>query len=161
MKMNLEKLVSELAATLKAKQAMLATAESCTGGWVSEVITSLPGSSHWFDRGFVVYTNAAKREVLGVKTDTLVRFGTVSEQTARAMAEGVLANSRAQYSLAVTGIAGPGGGTPEKPVGTVWIAWAGLKKDSKVNKYQFEGDRKAVRAQAVETALRGIRDFIG
>ncbi len=140
---------------------MLATAESCTGGWVSEVITSLPGSSHWFDRGFVVYTNASKREVLGVKTDTLVHFGAVSEQTARAMAEGVLANSRAQYSLAITGIAGPGGGTPEKPVGTVWIAWAGLKKDSKVNKYQFEGDRKAVRAQAVEAALRGIRDFIG
>jgi len=159
--MNLEKLVTELAATLKAKQAMLATAESCTGGWASQVITSLPGSSHWFDRGFVVYTNASKREVLGVKTDTLVHFGAVSEQTARAMAEGVLANSRAQYSLAITGIAGPGGGTLEKPVGTVWIAWAGLKKDSKVTKYQFEGDRKAVRAQAVETALRGIRDFIG
>lgn len=159
--MNLEKLVNELAAALKAKQAMLATAESCTGGWVSEVITSLPGSSHWFDRGFVVYTNVAKREMLGVKTGTLARFGAVSEQTARAMAEGVLANSRAQYSLAITGIAGPGGGTPEKPVGTVWVAWAGLKNETRVNKYQFKGGRKAVRAQAVEVALRGIRDFIG
>jgi len=140
---------------------MLVTAESCTGGWVSQVITSSPGSSHWFDRGFVVYTNVAKREMLDVSTDVLARFGAVSEQTVRAMAEGALRHSRAQFSLAISGIAGPGGGTEEKPVGTVWFAWAGRNRETRTQKQQFSGDRQQVRAQAVETSLRGMLEFIG
>ncbi|MDH5648401.1 MAG: CinA family protein [Gammaproteobacteria bacterium] len=159
--MDLHSLIEELALALKSRQAMLVTAESCTGGWVSQVITSSPGSSHWFDRGFVVYTNVAKREMLDVSTDVLARFGAVSEQTVRAMAEGALRHSRAQFSLAISGIAGPGGGTEEKPVGTVWFAWAGRNRETRTQKQQFSGDRQQVRAQAVETSLRGMLEFIG
>lgn len=158
--MNLDNLVNNLAAVLKAKKAMLATAESCTGGWVSQVITSIAGSSHWFDRGFVVYTNVAKREMLGVDTALLARFGAVSEQVARAMAEGALKHSRAGYVLAITGVAGPGGGTAEKPVGTVWFAWTGHGQQTQTRKCRFDGDRQSVRAQAVETSLAGMIDFV-
>lgn len=140
---------------------MVVTAESCTGGWVGQVITSIPGSSHWYDRGFITYTNRSKREILGVSTDILARFGAVSEQTARAMAEGALANSRADVSLAITGIAGPGGGSEEKPVGTVCFAWAGKNREIRTERRQFDGDRTAVRRQAVEAALLGLSEFIG
>ncbi len=154
-------LLREVVHALKRQGLMLATAESCTGGWVAQVITSVAGSSEWFERGFVAYTNLAKREMLGVSTTTLSRYGAVSEQTARAMADGALTHSHAQVALAITGIAGPSGGTPEKPVGTVCFAWAGKKRDTLSRKHVFTGDREAVRRQAVVMALQGLLDFLG
>ena len=153
-------LIREVVHALKRQGLMLATAESCTGGWVAQVITSVAGSSEWFERGFVAYTNLAKREMLGVSTTTLSRYGAVSEQCARAMAEGALTHSHAQVALAITGIAGPSGGTPEKPVGTVCFAWATKKRDTISRKHVFIGDREAVRRQAVATALQGLLGFL-
>ena len=153
-------LIREVAHTLKRQGLMLATAESCTGGWVAQVITSVAGSSEWFERGFVAYTNLAKREMLGVSTTILSRYGAVSEQTARAMAEGALTHSHAQVALAITGIAGPSGGTPEKPVGTVCFAWAGKKRDTNSAKHLFTGDRESVRRQSVAMALQGLREYL-
>jgi nicotinamide-nucleotide amidase len=127
---------------------------------VAQVVTSVAGSSEWFDRGFVTYTNVSKRELLGVRTETLSRFGAVSEQAARDMAEGALAHSHAQVALAVTGVAGPSGGTPEKPVGTVCLAWAGKKRETRTAKRHFSGDREAVRRQSVAAALQGLLDFL-
>jgi len=145
---------------LKKQGLMLTTAESCTGGWMAQIVTSVSGSSEWFERGFVTYTNISKREMLGVKTTILSRHGAVSEPTARAMAEGALANSHAQVAVAITGIAGPSGGTPEKPVGTVCFAWAGKKRDTVSAKHLFSGDREGIRRQAVTTALQGLLDFL-
>jgi len=158
---QLEDLARQVGQALKRHGLMLATAESCTGGWVAQAVTSVTGSSEWFDRGFVTYTNIAKRELLGVKTATLTRHGAVSEPTARAMAEGALAHSHSQVALAITGVAGPTGGTPEKPVGTVCLAWAGKKRETKSARHIFSGDREAVRRQAVATALRGLLDYLG
>lgn len=158
--MDLEDLARKLGEVLKRAQAMVVTAESCTGGWVSQTLTSIPGSSHWFERGFVTYTNIAKREMLGVKTDILARFGAVSEKTARAMAEGALTHSRADYSLAITGIVGPSGGTPEKPVGTVCFAWSHRGGESTSATRHFSGDRQMVRQQAVAAVLQGLLDFL-
>lgn len=158
--MDLETLVRQVGHALKQHGLMLATAESCTGGGVAQAVTSVAGSSEWFDRGFVTYTNVSKRELLGVKTTTLSRFGAVSEQTARDMAEGALAHSHAQVALAITGIAGPSGGTPEKPVGTVCLAWAGKKRDTRTAKRHFSGDRESVRRQAAIAALQGLLDFL-
>ena len=152
--------VNAIGTKLKAKKEMLATAESCTGGWVGQVITSVPGTSHWFDRGFITYSNAAKREMLGVPTETLTRFGAVSEQTARAMAEGVLPNSQARYALSITGIAGPEGGTPEKPVGHVCFAWAGHNLETVSECVRFDGDRQQVRIQAVLHSLERMAEVI-
>jgi len=157
---ELKSLAQEVGRALKKRALVLATAESCTGGWVSQMVTSVPRSSTWFDRGFVTYTNAAKRELLEVKTETLARFGAVSEHSARAMAEGTLMHSQAQVSLSVTGIAGPGGGTPDKPVGTVCFAWAGKKRETESRCCRFEGERESVRRQAVAAALRGLVDYI-
>jgi len=134
------------------KQWMLATAESCTGGMIAAACTDLAGSSNWFERGFVTYSNAAKTELLGVDAGLIAQFGAVSEAVARAMAAGALAHSHAQVAVAVTGVAGPAGGSPEKPVGTVWFGWAtpaGLT--SEVN--HFAGDRAAVRHATVRHAL--------
>ena len=153
-------LLREVVHALKRQGLMLATAESCTGGWVAQVITSVAGSSEWFERGFVAYTNLAKREMLGVSTTTLSRYGAVSEQTARAMAEGALTHSHAQVALAITGIAGPSGGTPEKPVGTVCFAWAVKKRETISRKQVFSGDREAVRRQAVVKALQGLLEYL-
>ncbi len=139
---------------------LLATAESCTGGWIAQALTSVPGSSGWFDRGFVTYSNAAKCEMLGVDAALLARFGAVSAETARAMAEGALARARAQVALAVTGIAGPSGGAPEKPVGTVWFAWAGAGRKTLSRRHRFDGDRQAIRRQAVAAALEGLIEFL-
>lgn len=157
---ELEALARTAGELLEKRGHMLATAESCTGGWVAQAITSVAGSSKWFDRGFVTYSNMAKREMLGVKTAVLSRFGAVSEQTARAMAEGALGHSRAQVALAVTGIAGPSGGTPEKPVGTVCFAWAGAGRATVSRRLLFAGDRQAVRRQAVAAALAGLIEFL-
>ena len=138
----------------------LATAESCTGGWIAKVMTDIPGSSGWFDRGFVTYTNQAKQDMLGVQADTLQQHGAVSEQTVREMANGALCNSRAGVSVAVSGIAGPGGGSADKPVGTVWLAWA-AGSNIRTLRVHLSGDRGRVREQAVELALKGVLDIIG
>ena len=157
--MELETLAREVGHALKKHEFKLATAESCTGGGAAQLVTSVAGSSEWFDRGFVTYTNVSKREMLGVKTTTLSRFGAVSEQTAREMADGAIAHSHAQAALAITGIAGPGGGTPEKPVGTVCFAWAGKKRATRSVKHHFTGDREAVRRQSIAVALQGLLEF--
>ena len=136
---------------------MLVTAESCTGGWVAQAVTSVAGASAWFERGYVTYSNAAKRETLGVRKATLARHGAVSEPTAREMARGALQRSRGHGTIAVsvTGIAGPDGGSPGKPVGTVCFAWAqGRKIRSETRRYK--GGRRLVRRQSVIHALRGV-----
>lgn len=134
----------------------LVTAESCTGGWVAQSVTAIAGSSAWFDRGFVTYSNAAKQEMLGVPEATLSRHGAVSEATARAMAQGAIAHSRGDWAIAITGIAGPSGGTPDKPVGTVCFAWAQRDGGCEAQTCCFDGDRQAVREQSVIHALQGL-----
>ena len=133
-----------------------AVAESCTGGGLAFAITDVAGSSQWFDRGFVTYSNEAKEEMLAVPARVLSTDGAVSKATVCAMAQGVIARSDAQLSVAISGIAGPGGGSNEKPVGTVWIAWAGDKQPTRAEHYCFEGDRVAIRQQAIEAALEGL-----
>jgi len=157
---DLTALADQLGQELKRRRTTLATAESCTGGWLGAVITAIPGSSHWYDRGFITYTNAAKREMLGVKTEVLARFGAVSEPTARAMVEGALESSRADVAVAITGIAGPGGGSPEKPVGTVCLAWAERRKPVHVVTEHFHGDREAIRRAAIRSALDGLKELL-
>lgn len=152
-----EPAVRTLAAALLARRWRLATAESCTGGLVAAACTSVAGSSDWFERGFVTYSNEAKSELLDVPPALLAAHGAVSEEVARAMAQGALAHARAQLVLAVTGIAGPGGAVPGKPVGTVWLAWgsaAGLRAE----RLQLEGDRAAVRAASVAAALARLAE---
>lgn len=158
--MNQRQLAEQLGAALAQRKLVLTTAESCTGGWVAKAVTDIPGSSGWFDRGFVTYTNEAKQEMLGVKAATLEEFGAVSEQTAREMACGALAWSHAQISLAISGIAGPGGATVHKPVGTVWLAWCGTFFEVRSQVEHFRGDRDDVRQQAVISALVGTLDVL-
>lgn len=141
---------------LAARGLMLATAESCTGGWVSEAVTMVPGSSDWFERGFVTYTYISKREMLGVSPETLGQHGAVSEPTVREMAAGAVAHSHAQVAVAVSGTAGPGGGTPDKPVGTVCFAWLAPDGQLTSETRHFAGDREAVRKQSVVHALNGV-----
>ena len=150
------KLAATLGDALKARGWMLALAESCTGGGAGQVVTAVPGSSVWFDCGFVTYSNESKQEMLEVSDETLQIYGAVSEQTAREMALGALRHSRAQLSAAITGIAGPDGGTPEKPVGMVCLAWAGPDGLLHSETRHFSGNREEVRQQAVETALAGV-----
>jgi len=150
-------LVTMLANRLQQSGEKLACAESCTGGWIAKVLTDMPGSSAWFDRGFVTYSNEAKQEMLGVSAQTLGDHGAVSRETVLEMARGALVQSAAGSSVAVSGIAGPGGGTVDKPVGTVWIAWAGEGFAEAVCEH-FEGDRDAVRSAAVRAALQGLLD---
>ena len=155
--MLLEPLLMTLADALRARRWMLATAESCTGGLIAGACTEMAGSSEWFERGFVTYSNAAKSELLGVPASLIARHGAVSEPVARAMAAGALAHSHAQVSVAVTGIAGPGGGSLEKPVGTVWLGWQ-VKDAGFAQRCHFSGDRHAVRAATVMHALQGVLD---
>ncbi len=148
-----------LARLLLRQRWFLTTAESCTGGLIAAHCTELAGSSNWFERGFVTYSNAAKCELLGVDAALIDRRGAVSEAVARAMAVGALAHSRAQVAIAVTGVAGPAGGSAEKPVGTVWLAWAtpmGLISEVK----HFDGDRTAVRQATVQHALTRLTEFL-
>ena len=140
---------------LRKGRLLLATAESCTGGMVSAAITDISGSSACFERGFVTYSNQAKTEMIGVPPELIEKHGAVSEAVARAMAEGALRNSRAQLSLAITGVAGPGGGTPQKPVGTVSFAWTN-RVHTLCQTLVFKGDRRQIRVQATAHALRGI-----
>lgn len=153
---ELEDLSVAVGQALLERKLMLACAESCTGGWVSEVITAIGGSSQWFERGFVTYSNAAKQELLGVKADTLRQHGAVSEAVAGEMAAGALRRSHAQVALAISGVAGPSGGSPDKPVGTVCFAWVLRGGTPTAETQRFSGNREAVRRQSVVHALRGL-----
>ena len=153
---TLTTLATIVGARLKARGLRLATAESCTGGWVAGAVTAIAGSSEWFDRGFVTYSNDAKMEMLGVSAATLEAFGAVSEQTAGEMAAGALAHSHAQLALSITGVAGPGGGSAEKPVGMVCFGWAGEGGAPLVITRNFSGDRESVRRQSVICTLQGV-----
>lgn len=155
---ELRHLAERLGACMTAAGLRLTLAESCTGGWVAKVVTDIGGSSRWFDRGFVTYTNESKQQLLAVPEATIATQGAVSAATVAAMAHGALAQSGAQLSCAISGIAGPGGGTPDKPVGLVWFAWG--SRDGAIHTEQqiFAGDREAVRRQAVAHALRGLLD---
>jgi nicotinamide-nucleotide amidase len=152
-------LARQVGGALKAKGWKLVTAESCTGGWLAMAVTAVAGSSEWFERGYVTYSNDAKREELGVAEDTLRRHGAVSEQTAREMAAGALKKGRGQVALAITGVAGPSGGTPDKPVGMVCFAWTDGSKMTSVTRH-FAGDRESVRRQSVVHALERIRELL-
>lgn len=153
---TLYRLAARVGRRLKDKGLMVATAESCTGGWIGQAITMVPGSSEWFERGFVTYTYIAKREMLGVRPASLAKHGAVSEQVVREMAQGALLHSHAQVSVAVSGVAGPGGGSPGKPVGTVCFAWARNGKGVKVETRRFRGDRDQIRNRCVQHALKGV-----
>lgn len=164
---QLAELSEQVANTLKLAGIFLVTAESCTGGWLAKLMTDVVGSSHWFERGFVTYTNESKQEMLGVSPSIIEGHGAVSEATVRAMAQGALDKSHAQLSVAISGIAGPGGASPDKPVGTVWFAWGYRKADSASESFfidshhcLFEGDRDAVRRQAVIHAMQVILKLI-
>jgi nicotinamide-nucleotide amidase len=152
-------LAEQLGHKLKANGKKIATAESCTGGWIAQTITDVPGSSAWFDRGFITYSNAAKVQMLGVSPKTLEDYGAVSAETATEMAAGALAHSDADIAVAVTGIAGPDGGTAEKPVGTVFIAWADKNGVVKAVRKQFSGNRRQIREQTVRSAIEGVALF--
>lgn len=158
--MSLMQLAERVGEALERRGWMLVTAESCTGGGVSYAVTAVPGSSHWFERGFITYTNKAKQDLLGVSAGTLERHGAVSEQTVREMAEGALRHSRAQVALAVSGIAGPGGGSLEKPVGRVCLAWSVAGADTVTRSEQYMGGREQVREQAIAAALQGVLDVL-
>ena len=153
---DLAALSERLGNALRRRALTLATAESCTGGWAAQVVTHTAGSSEWFERGFVTYSNAAKTDMLGVSPATLAAHGAVSEETACAMAAGALANSNALISLAITGIAGPTGGSPGKPVGTVCFAWCHKGQVPAADTRRFVGDRETIRRQAVILALEGV-----
>jgi len=139
----------------------LAAAESCTGGGVAEAITRIPGSSRWFERGFVTYSNEAKQQMLGVSALAIELHGAVSAEVASQMALGALEHSAADASVAITGVAGPGGGTQAKPVGLVWFAWAHRHGKAQARAMRLPGDREAVRRQSVAVALQGLVDLLG
>ncbi|TAN56210.1 MAG: CinA family protein [Betaproteobacteria bacterium] len=155
----MHELAVRLGQRLKAADALLVTAESCTGGWVAQAVTSVSGASAWFERGFVTYSNAAKEELLGVPSATLERHGAVSEETAREMALGALRCSRGHVAVAVTGVAGPTGGTEAKPVGLVCFAWA-RRGETRSESRHFAGNRESIRRQSVERALQGVLDLL-
>jgi nicotinamide-nucleotide amidase len=155
----MENLAKEVGALLKKHRQVLVTAESCTGGWAAQAVTSIAGSSDWFERGFVTYSNDAKHELLNVSKDTLKNRGAVSEQTAREMALGALARSKGTLALAITGVAGPAGGSKEKPVGTVCLAWA-LGESVRSETRRFNGERESVRRQSVVRALEGVIELL-
>jgi nicotinamide-nucleotide amidase len=152
MESAIEKMVERLAAALLRKGERICTAESCTGGLIAKTFTDLAGSSDWFERGFVTYSNAAKSEMLAVPASVIADYGAVSEPVAAAMASGALRHSHAHYSIAVTGVAGPAGGSADKPVGTVWIAVASSEQQ-RARLYRFDGDREAVREATLRQAI--------
>lgn len=152
----LERLAQELGQRATAAGLRVATAESCTGGWIAKLITDIAGSSGWFERGYVTYSNEAKAEMLGVPREVLVSEGAVSEAVVRLMAEGALLRARADLAVAVSGVAGPGGGSANKPVGTVWFAWARRHHETIAEMVRFAGDRDAVRRASVAHAMSGL-----
>ena len=145
---------------LRAAHDALVTAESCTGGWIAKCLTDIAGSSDWFDSGMVVYSYEAKQALLGVRPQTLEQHGAVSRETVIEMVSGALVNSGASVAVAVTGIAGPGGGSADKPVGTVWVAWKRRGGYARAQAFQFDGDRAAVRRQTVDRALAGVAELL-
>lgn len=157
---DLRKLSFHLGKLLAERGWHIATAESCTGGGVAAAITSIAGSSAWFGYGLVTYSNEAKQQLLGVSPTTLKRWGAVSKETVTEMARGILALSSAEIAISVSGVAGPGGGTPEKPVGGIWFAWMSKTGTLVINHKQFDGDRQSVQQQAVLYALQGAADFL-
>ena len=156
----MEHIAKQLGEKLLARQYFLATAESCTGGLVAKLITDIPGSSSWFDRGFVTYTNQSKIDMLGVAAETLETYGAVSQQTVEEMANGAITHSKAQCSIAISGVAGPSGGSAEKPVGTVCIAWGVPGAPVKSGTFLFNGDREQIRFQAADKALSVLAEMI-
>ncbi|HWP94761.1 MAG TPA: CinA family protein [Gammaproteobacteria bacterium] len=157
---ELETLAREVGDRLRRAGLRLAVAESCTGGWLGKALTDIAGSSQWFERGFIVYSNKSKQDLLGVPAAVLLQHGAVSRETVYEMAEGVLRHSPADVTVAVTGIAGPDGGTPDKPVGTVWFAWLRRGGRPETRVCRFEGDREQVRRAAVAQALIGLIDLV-
>ena len=153
-------LAAEVAQALTQRNARMATAESCTGGWVAQLLTQIPGSSNWFDSGYVTYSNASKKRMLGVKEETLESKGAVSESVVVQMAEGALRNAEVDITVAISGVAGPDGGTDQKPVGTVWFAWAIRNQATVTCLSFFSGDRQSIREQAVEQALQGVLAYL-
>ncbi len=153
---ELHALAEDVGARLSAARQMLVTAESCTGGWIAKTVTDIAGSSEWFDCGLAVYSYEAKQALLGVRAETLEHLGAVSRETVIEMVSGALSHSGASVAVAVTGIAGPGGGTVDKPVGTVWIAWKRRGGYPRAEAFHFEGDREAVRRRTVAAALQGL-----
>ncbi|GKS70435.1 competence damage-inducible protein A [Nitrosomonas sp. PY1] len=149
-------LARRVGACLIQHELMLVTAESCTGGWLGQAVTSVPGSSSWYERGFITYSNLSKQEILGVQSATLAQYGAVSSQTAQEMVLGALNRSHAQIGVSITGIAGPDGGTIDKPVGMVCFAWTTKTGYVQQEIYHYLGGREAIRYQAVTTALNGI-----
>ena len=154
---ELMQLSEQVGLALKARGATVTTAESCTGGWVAKVITDIAGSSAWFERGFVTYSNEAKAQMIGVREETLAQHGAVSEPVVVEMAIGALKAARADYAVSISGIAGPDGGSAEKPVGTVWVAFASASGEGITRRECFSGDRDAVRRQATAYALQTLR----
>ena len=154
-------LAADVGETLRAQRQTLVTAESCTGGWIAKTVTDIAGSSEWFDCGIVAYSYEAKQALLGVNPSTLEAHGAVSRETAIEMVSGALVHSGAGMAIAVTGIAGPGGGTHDKPVGTVWIGWKRRGGYPRAEVFHFDGDREAVRRQTVAAALQGLRSLAG
>ena len=152
----LHALAEQVGTALQARHLMLATAESCTGGWIAKMVTDIPGCSSWFDCGIAAYSYEAKQALLGVRPETLTDHGAVSRETVMEMVSGALVTSGASIAVAVTGIAGPTGGMPGKPIGTVWIGWKRRGGYPKAELFHFEGDRDAVRRQTVAAALRGL-----
>lgn len=157
---DVTKLARRLGTLAKRRKVDVVTAESCTGGGVATAMTRISGSAKWFERGFVTYTNVAKKEMLGVRQDTLKKYGAVSEEVAIEMARGALKHSHAQISVSITGIAGPTGGVPGKPVGTVHFAWGVRNGPIQARRFRFDGDRVAVRLQSVYVAIQGLIDLL-
>jgi nicotinamide-nucleotide amidase len=157
---KLEKLAKELGEILIQRGFMLVSAESCTGGWIGQSVTSIPGSSNWYERGFITYSNNSKSEMLGVSHRSLEKYGAVSEQIATEMAAGAISSSHAQISVAVTGIAGPGGAMEGKPVGKICHSWAIKDGLARTSVCFLEGDRESIRKQAVAIALQGTIDLL-
>jgi nicotinamide-nucleotide amidase len=152
---NLTAITQQIGEILCKKNAKLTTAESCTGGGISKAITAVSGSSQWFEFGFVTYANTAKQKLLGVSQETLDEYGAVSEQVVREMAQGAIQQSNADYAIAVSGIAGPDGGTEQKPVGTVWVCWQ-TPQQIGTQKFMLEGDRQAIRTAAIKNSLQQL-----
>ena len=157
----LGELAQRVGEALKAQHLMLVTAESCTGGWIAKTVTDIAGSSDWFDCGLAAYSYEAKQALLGVRPQTLEQFGAVSRDTVLEMVSGAFLHSGASIAVAVTGIAGPGGGTPDKPVGMVWIGWKRRGGYPRAEVFHFDGDREAVRRQTVAAALTGLLELVG
>ena len=157
---TIRELAQQLGECLKVRAMRLATAESCTGGWIAKVITDIPGSSGWFEGSVVSYSNNVKHSLLGVPLETLEEYGAVSGETVLSMTDGIFEKTLADVAVSVSGIAGPGGGTEKKSVGTVWICHGKRGKSSFAHEYKFDGDREAIRLQAVEASLNAVLDLL-